>query len=664
MLAALNADTIGTLAALFLFIAASGWIGVLANRAMQKGSFLKGFFLGNRGLGAWALALTATVQSGGTFMGFPSLVYTHGWAVILWIAGYMIVPITGFGVLAKRLAQISRRSGAITIPDLFRLRFGSPTVGLVASLFILFYMSFMMVAQFKAGAIVMKMAWLGSSQLSEEQSVGRFEISETSINALSPSDVPEQVREKLRSLAGKMYDADVKLKDELAEVLGKENADKHGKAILAAAELTDWPYIAGLAIFTITVVGYTMAGGFLAAVWTDLFQSVMMLVGIVILLLLTFGEIHQRMSERPAEVNALVNGDETAAASMSPVEYATRKALADGKVDATYVYPPGFDPTSRVAIPAGTGTAAAAPVAARQFMPLGLAFSFFFVWVFAGLGSPAGIVRLMASNSTGTIRRSIYLLGVYNLFIYIPLVVVCICGRALEFNLPPGKTDEIIPRMALGMTSSLPGGSFLAGLILAAPFGAVMATVSSYLVVIASGLVRDVYQRFLNPGATQNELKRLSYFVMVLVGAMAVLTNIKPVDYLQAIVVFSGTGSAATFVVPVLMLAYWRRATVPGALAAMFAGAATVLGLYLIGFIGLDDPKYYQSGVVPWVFSHGNVNIGNVTKFRPHFLLEIDPVVWGLLVSAIAGVLVSRATKPVDAETVSKFFDAQPVSNS
>src|SRR5579872_2170070 len=85
----------GTLAALVIFIVASMWIGMLANRAMQSGTFMQGFFLGNRGLGAWALALTATVQSGGTFMGFPSLVYTHGWIVALWIAGYMVVPITG-----------------------------------------------------------------------------------------------------------------------------------------------------------------------------------------------------------------------------------------------------------------------------------------------------------------------------------------------------------------------------------------------------------------------------------------------------------------------------------------------------------------------------------------------------------------------------------------
>src|SRR5262249_45926053 len=117
---------VGTLFALVLFILGSMWIGAMANRAMSEGSFMKGFFLGNRGLGSWALALTATVQSGGTFMGFPSLVYSHGWIVLVWISGYMVVPITGFGFLGKRLAQLSRKTGAITVPDIFRARFNSP----------------------------------------------------------------------------------------------------------------------------------------------------------------------------------------------------------------------------------------------------------------------------------------------------------------------------------------------------------------------------------------------------------------------------------------------------------------------------------------------------------------------------------------------------------
>ena len=70
-----------TLIALVIFTLISLGLGVVANFAQRKGTFLEKYFLGNRSLGAFAVALTAAVMSGGTFMGFPSLVYKFGWVV-------------------------------------------------------------------------------------------------------------------------------------------------------------------------------------------------------------------------------------------------------------------------------------------------------------------------------------------------------------------------------------------------------------------------------------------------------------------------------------------------------------------------------------------------------------------------------------------------------
>ena len=76
----------------------------LANREQSGKSFLNEYFLGSRNLGMWAFAFTyaATSASGGSFMGFPSLIYTHGWVMALWIAGYIIVPLVAIGLIAKR----------------------------------------------------------------------------------------------------------------------------------------------------------------------------------------------------------------------------------------------------------------------------------------------------------------------------------------------------------------------------------------------------------------------------------------------------------------------------------------------------------------------------------------------------------------------------------
>ncbi len=519
----------GALVALGLFLVGSMAVGAYAERRMREGSFLQGFFLGNRGLGAWALALTATVQSGGTFMGYPGLVYSYGWIVGLWIASYMVVPIISFGIIAKRMAQLSRRTGAITLPDLFRERFNSPTAGLVSSLLIMFFMSFTMVAQFKAGALIMKTIW--------------------------PTGFLPAVQQ--------------------ANVVG-----------------VDGVFLVGLVVFTATVVGYTMIGGFLAAVWTDLFQSLLMWVGVMLLLGLTLWQL----------------------GGLEPITRQAMEVTGPG-----FAAGPGYSPDG------------------RQFLPPSLAASFFFVWVFGGLGSPATQVRLMACKDTATIRRSVFLLAAYNYMIYLPLLLIAVAARAVMPDLE--VPDEAIPRMALWSTQSLPGGSLLAGLILIAPFGAVMATVSAYLVLIASGLVRDIYQRFVRPVATAGELRMLTFAVMLAVGLIAVAANLQPVGYLQAIIVFCGSSAASTFVVPALMTCFWRRANAWGVVAAMVSGALTCLVLLVVGY-NLPDSL-----------------LGPKTTFRSYYLLELEPIIWGLLVSAIAGVGVSLLTRPPDEKLVTKMFE-------
>jgi sodium/pantothenate symporter len=559
---------IGAMVALVLFIAASVWLGTVAQRVVERSQFIQGYFQGNRGLGAWTIALTATVQSGGTFMGFPSLVYSFGWPVALWIGSYMVVPITGFGLLGKRIAQISRRTGAVTMPDLFRARYASPAAGLVSSLLIIVFMSIMMIAQFKAGALVMKIAWPGSETLA------LTEDGPTAAAAGSPDVVEAAAHPFWSWLARKKV------------------------------------YLIGLAIFSITVVGYTLIGGFLAAVWTDLLQSVMMFIGVLILFALAMVAVGgfekgSRQAIRNVEQSAIARGKSPEQARQAATNFAS---LPGQRKDGT------------------------------PFLPLTMAFSMFMFWPFAGTASPASVVRIMACKDTRVLRQSMFLLAVYNMGIYLPLIAICICARAMMPDL--ATPDEVIPRMALRLTDGLPFGSWMSGLILAAPFGAIMATVSSYLLVIASGLVRDVYQRFVNPEATDHEMRRLTYLVMIVIGVIAVGLNIEPVDQLQMLVTFSSGCAASAFLIPTAMMCYWRRATAAGTLAAMLAGAATALSLNLWGL---------------WIAIQAK------TGFVPYNLLGFEPIVWGLSVSLLVGIAVSLATRPPNEKLVSKLFDAEPV---
>jgi len=272
-----------------------------------------------------------------------------------------------------------------------------------------------------------------------------------------------------------------------------------------------------------------------------------------------------------------------------------------------------------------------------------MAFSMFCFWPFAGTASPASVVRIMACRDTSVLRKSMFLLAVYNMGIYLPLIAICICARALMPDLGT-KSDEVIPRMALSLTQGLPLGSWMSGLILAAPFGAIMATVSSYLLVIASGLVRDVYQRFINPKATDHEMRRLTYLVMIVIGTIAAALNIVPVDRLQMLVTFSSGCAASAFLIPTVMMCYWRRATAAGTIAAMLAGALTALSLNLAGL-------YVAYTARPQV------------SFAAYNLLGFEPIVWGLAVSLVVGLAVSLMTQPPDEKLISKLFDAPEPAN-
>ncbi|WP_406700649.1 sodium transporter [Singulisphaera sp. Ch08] len=527
-----------TLIALLLFTLISLGLGVVANLAQRKGTFLEKYFLGGRSLGPFAVALTAAVMSGGTFVGFPSLVYSFGWVVALWIASYMIAPVTVLGILGKRIGQLSRKTGAITLPDLFRERFGSPALGLMTSLLVMFFLVCNLVAQFSAGARIMKIvlpvqttSWFVSGELADSSNAG---------------------------------------------------------------------YYIGLAIFTATVVAYTTYGGFLAAIWTDVFQSIIMAIGVMLLL--------------PLAMNA-----------------------SGGFAQATYSGMAQTDP--------GFGFG---PGAGRAFHPLGLAVSFFFMWAITGMGQPSTLVRLMAFRDSKTLRYSIIYLTIYNALIYIPLIFIFVAARSILPNL--ASSDDVMPSLVIKLANP-----YVAGLILAAPYGAVLSTVSGWLLIVSSGLVRDLYQRFFRPTATEREIAWASYSTTVAIGLIVAIVALKPPTYLQLIIVFSSTGMAAAFLMPALLGCFWRRSTAAGAIAAMATGATVTLGLYVLGTLGPD--RLHLS----WLFAP-NQDIGAASSFRPYYLFGLDPCIWGLSSSLAAGLIGSWLSPPPPEERVALLFDAQPAN--
>jgi len=263
------------------------------------------------------------------------------------------------------------------------------------------------------------------------------------------------------------------------------------------------------------------------------------------------------------------------------------------------------------------------------FLPVGLALSFFVFWALSGTGQPGNMVRLMAFKTSRTLKRGIVALSVYFTLIYLPLVIVFVCARLIEPGLD-ATPDRIMPVMAFRLTDWA-GIPWMAGLLLAAPFAAALSTVDSFMLMISSSIVRDIYQQSINPSVSERTVKRMSYLCTLLVGVIATIGALNPPQFLQYIIVFSGGGLAVTFLVPVGLGLYWPGFNKGGALAAMIAGFVSYVGLYGIGY------AVFQSN-------------------QPVYLLGMDPLIWGFFCSLLAAWIGTKVSRGSQNEVVRRFF--------
>lgn len=599
-------------------------IAVLSSRASKGKEFVGEYFLGSRSFGVWAFALTfaATNSSGGSFMGFPALIYTHGWTLALWIAGFMMSPLVAMALIGKRLNQVARKSNALTIPEILRERFASPRVGLVATAMLVFFMFFYLLAQFKAGGKIL------STLLSGEP---MFQ----------------------RSVAG--------IADLTAGIPWVNRADPD--------------YLLCLIVFSFAVIVYVVYGGFRAVVWTDVMQGIVMFVGVLLMLGLALHQVgglanatrqmammtppesgtavlsvdqassneitipkgtwikQQGNAYRLAELSRIAPGETSSAATAilkitTPFEIESVQSdfAAQGiSIDVIETTPYQFGANQ-------PGVYLRSPGPSRHsdfgFLAIGTAISFFIFWPFAGAGQPSNMVRLMSFKDTKTLRYSVVTVAIYYSVIYFSLVLIFCCGRVLM----PGMEidpDRTMPDLATLLTRNA-GMPWLAGLLVAAPFAAVMSSVDSFLLMVSSSVVRDIYQGHINPDAPERNLKWLSYSVTVVIGILAVFVVLNPPMYLQDLIVFASGGLAACFLIPIVLSLYWRRMTASGAIAGMIAGMLMHLGLTCWG--------YYQH-----------------QQFRAYEFLGLDPFVWDLAGSAIGAIAFSLSARP-DQHLVRKYF--------
>jgi len=133
-------------------------------------------------------------------------------------------------------------------------------------------------------------------------------------------------------------------------------------------------------------------------------------------------------------------------------------------------------------------------------------------------------------------------------------------------------SESVIP--AIARFAGLP---MALGLLLVSTMMAIIvSTADSFLLIPATNLTRDVYQRYIHPGADENQVLLISRGLVLVLGIIAFLLVSQFKTVLNA--AFTAYNIYGTSITPALLAAFlWKRATAVGALASIVTGTSVTL---------------------------------------------------------------------------------------
>lgn len=306
-----------------------------------------------------------------------------------------------------------------------------------------------------------------------------------------------------------------------------------------------FPFSVGVWVGSFIVASYTIAGGMLAAVWTDLVQGILMVAMAVLVFLV-----------------AVFNG---------------------GGWGDTLSTVASEDPAFVSAVGAGSITWLVAAI---------------IMTIFGNAGQPHIIHKFLMLRDERELRWGAVVAGVTfalaSLFIF--GVGLAVRAAVIDGSIPAlDNIDNVAPYFLNNMVNPVVGGLALAGLL-----AAIMSSSSSFITIGASAVMRDL------AGGLGIRVRRELLWGRIWAGII-VLASVLVGLYLDQIIFLAGAFGWAAFAAaifgPIVFGLYWRRATGVAAVATIIVGILinlSLTGLTARGVITL--PEYFFVGGFSVVF--------------------------------------------------------------
>ena len=147
------------------------------------------------------------------------------------------------------------------------------------------------------------------------------------------------------------------------------------------------------------------------------------------------------------------------------------------------------------------------------------------IMIFFGISVyPQAVQRIYAAKDAKTLKRSFQLMIIMPLLTTLPLIIIAIIGAAHFPDLDKNSSEQIILLM-LSKLTHIEGMQYVITLFVAAAVAAIMSTVDSAMLAIASLFTQDIYHQH-NPEASQKRLtlvgKLFSWILMAVMVYLAI----------------------------------------------------------------------------------------------------------------------------------------------
>ncbi len=313
------------------------------------------------------------------------------------------------------------------------------------------------------------------------------------------------------------------------------------------SELFGWEYHTAMIVSAIIIIAYTCTGGFLAASFTDLIQSIIMtiaLISIVIFGVFTAGGLG----------NVIDNAKEI-----------------PGYFSLMHIHDLGTGGSNKYSL---------------------LTIASLMAWGLGYFGMPHVLLRFMAIEDKNKIKTSRRIASVWVVISMAVAIFIGFIGNAITKAgslevLDGSNSEKIIIKIAQFMSEKNALLAIIAGLVFAGILACTMSTSDSQLLAASSSMSENIIKGVFGIKLTEKQSMLIARVVLMVIAILGVVLAWNSDSSVFRIVSFAWAGFGATFGPVMLTSLFWKRSNKYGAISGMIVGAVMVfLWKFVISKLG------------------------------------------------------------------------------